>query len=171
MSENRHDVCARGDGGLLQNIARSDPLAMLLQISFLTIRHRERERETERGKKPLRRLNVSLSFVYVALELQSVYFASDYLPFSSSSSSPRPSLLRVHNEMDKSTSERGERPKKLACVSHVPLAIHNHPFHSLPFLFFILVASSTTASSLEALRRSCVLVVTVAEACKAWWSN
>ena len=58
-----------------------------------------------------------------------------------------------------------ERDQKNLRVSHVPLAIHNHPFHSLPFLFFILVASSTTASSLEALRRSCVLVVTVAEAC------
>lgn len=127
-------MCRCG-GGLLQKIASGSALATLLQISFLTIRHREREGERERAKeKAWRQSNMSLSFVCVAWKSQSVFFASKHLCFF-----PPFSLLHVQKpvtttkkrKMDKSKHEQ----KILAYGSFAcGCAQSSHSLLSIPLL-------------------------------------
>ncbi len=71
MSENRHDVCIWQRPFSEYSFRQSACHVAADQFS-----HDQTPRER---KKPLRQLNMSFSFACVALELQSVFFASDYL--------------------------------------------------------------------------------------------
>lgn len=96
--------------GFLQNIALGNLLAMLLQISFLTIRHREKGRSPSGNRICLfRSLLLPWSF---NLSL----FASDYLLFFS--------LLHVQKEMVRS--KQNKTCVFYMCMAYLPVAMHNH---------------------------------------------
>ena len=121
-------MCSCGSGILLNN-ATGISLAMLLQISFLTIRHRERQREDESLQAieyvPFVRLRcLEASICFSCLGPSSHFFVFF--------------LLHVHQKMDKSKQQK----RKLAFRS---LSVGNSQSSISLACYF-----STTASNLQA---------------------
>jgi len=112
---------------------------MLLQISFFTIRHREKE-------EALAAIEYVFFVRLCCLGASICLFASNYLLVFFFF------LFHLYNEMVKNERKHKKKTCVFMCMVHSLMAMHNHLSLSLclVFLFFTLVTSSTTASSPKA---------------------
>ena len=159
MSENRHDVC------IWQRPFSEDSFRQsACHVAADQFSHDQTPRER---KKRLRQLNMSF-FVRLCCLGASI---CPFCPGLSSRFSSFLSFTPTQNEMVKNI-------RKILCIAHLPMAMHNHLslslsqprrlpsislLHSCCFFYYCFKPTGFC--------RSYVLVVTVTEAFKACWSN